>query len=250
MDDIFGSILGYVGQQETNSANAEIAQKQMDFQERLSNSAYQRQVADMSAAGLNPMLAYMKGGGASTPAGATSTYTSPIQGALQGGSTSAQTAKVMKEIPKTSAETTKIEHETSNISAHTELIGNTITKTKNEIGKLELEQKTLQGGLTTQDLEQKRLRTVIDNVAQETVNLKQKNISEIETTKVLKETVAQMHNKSLITDMELKAILDTNMIGVYAREIKSVTDIGGDLLGGVMKNILARMPKRIIHSRE
>lgn len=37
-----------------------------DYQERMSNSAYQRSMEDMKKAGLNPMLAYMKGG-ASTP---------------------------------------------------------------------------------------------------------------------------------------------------------------------------------------
>lgn len=68
-DDFLGDFTGANQAEAANIANAKEAQKNRDFQERMSNTAYQRSMADMQKAGLNPMLA-AKNGGASTPAGA------------------------------------------------------------------------------------------------------------------------------------------------------------------------------------
>lgn len=64
-----------------NSWSAEQAQKQMDFQERMSSTAIQRQMADLKAAGLNPVLS-AKLGGASTPSGASATADTAIVSAM------------------------------------------------------------------------------------------------------------------------------------------------------------------------
>ena len=60
-----------------NIFNAEQAQIQRDYEERLANTSYQRAVKDLRAAGLNPYLAYGQGG-ADTPYGYASSSASGV----------------------------------------------------------------------------------------------------------------------------------------------------------------------------
>lgn len=62
---------------EANAFNAQEAQKNRDWQTEMSNTSYQRSVADMRAAGVNPALAIGNSSGASTPSGSTASSVSP-----------------------------------------------------------------------------------------------------------------------------------------------------------------------------
>lgn len=69
LGSIAGGLIGSGGQRDANAKNLQIAREQMAFQERMSSTAHQREVADLRKAGLNPILS-AGGKGASSPPGA------------------------------------------------------------------------------------------------------------------------------------------------------------------------------------
>lgn len=94
-----------------NSSNSRQARRQMRFQEHMSNTAHQREVKDLAAAGLNPILSGTGGHGASSAQGAAAQMQDVISPSVQ----SAQAARRLHE------EVSLMKHQQENTSADTQL---------------------------------------------------------------------------------------------------------------------------------
>lgn len=142
LGSLIGGALSLFGGKQRNSAQQSSADKQMEFQKEMSDTAYQRGMKDMKAAGLNPILAG-KLGGASTPQGAQAqlhdAFTPAVNTAMTMYQTESNVGLQQSQMMKIESEVDKISADIDLTEAQTDAVKEGIKKIMPEIERIKAE---------------------------------------------------------------------------------------------------------------
>lgn len=227
------SVVGYLGQKETNEQNVALSRTQMRFQERMRGSAYQAAVSDMQKAGLNPMLAYSQGG-ASAPVGSMPQVQNAVGAGVSAAASAAGLLQALTAVGKTEAETDFVKAQTARTLAETQAPGQ-----YSALSEAELRERRVRALLGEEDVP--RVRAIANREGVKT---------EVETGRGGWEhtgfaaDVRRRKAEALLSELEVPAGRAQaefyKGIGEYSPYVKSILGLIDQLLGG------AASAKRII----
>jgi len=232
------ALLGYKGAQETNAASAQAANAQIEFQREMSNTAFQRQVSDLKAAGINPMMATHLGG-SSTPQGAMPMFVNPGAAAASAGGAFGGALSSAAQAEKTGIESgilgqTGLAQARANLEKTVADIGFTSQQTAKVVKDTEL----VAEQIATEKEKPAQVRAMVANLEATTKTEAFKQLNLDQQTKLLRAQTQMYMAKAQLDENQVRAEMNTeNMrrhveqLGPVGRFISGAINVGKTLLG-------------------
>lgn len=148
-----GGMLSSVGSLLSSGINLYSAAQNRKWQERMSNTAHQREVRDLRAAGLNPILSATRMGGSSTPSGSTANTDNPFAGIGTATFSAAQNNLTRLQLGA-QLEATAYQNATSRQAAHSVYLDNMLKQQELLRSSIVTEQQKADADLTKGQLDQ------------------------------------------------------------------------------------------------
>ena len=183
-----------------NKGRSQVASAQQAFQERMSGTAFQRQIADLKSAGINPMLA-AKLGGASTPPGAMPQIMDVVTPALSSAQ-QMQGVQAQTELSGTSADLNR---------QQMRVVFNTAEKLEKEIRNL--------------DDEQMRIQETVNLLSQQLATESWRTLTQAQQEKMLKATIEKVKSETDLLNFDLKSIQKFENLAKDAGQLKPLFEM-------------------------
>lgn len=230
--DLIGGIMGNQAQTSANRTNIMLNRENREWQERMSNTAYQRATKDMLASGLNPMLAYSQGG-ADTPNNQAPTV-EPVNALARSVSSAANKAMQIAQLKLTNAQGDIAAEQATQESIKTDAMKVDYQQTGDYYKRLSdqtetLKQQRLSATSKAQlDATEARVREIEEKLMQETFGANVKSAQE--RAQLLEREVGIADIRKILMNLDIaekKAMSDWfTMVGEASPAAKAVMSIG------------------------
>lgn len=220
-DAIIGSVGGALMSGLLNNSAASARQDSaQQFSSEQYATRYQTSVADMKAAGLNPMLAYGGLSGSSPTSSAASSAGTPDLGQayMQSKMNTAQVANIQADTENKKASADLIEAQALNQRASAGAATASVGQINANVDKIREEIKNVPE-------EGKRLRQMVQMLADQGALMAQQGESQVSIRKQIEASIAKLRSETKLINFDIDAADDLDNLGRKSKQLQSVVDL-------------------------
>lgn len=232
-----GGVLGFLGGRERNEAQADQAAAANAFSAQQYATRYQTTVADMKAAGINPMLAYGSGPG-NAPTGQQASVDNVASSSAQAAMAAAQVQNIAADTANKQATTANIEADTrlkeaqtGQASSSAAVNAKTLEVQDATVAKLKEEIILTSRNANNASVQAQVLSATVRQLEEQAKLLSSQRLTQSEIQEQLRQTVEKLKSETTLNQLDIDAALKFQNFGREFQQYKPIIDLLKYVLG-------------------